>query len=240
MYRYPFGSVFVASGGFRLADVRVALPQPASGGGLPAPSGSLSNARSVRSTQNHLSRSASPDLLASQQPSTSLSPSHRPRRRGGNGAPRDLRTSSAATGLEFSAASGDRLMHGAGSTLETAARPLRPIQLVPPSASETTMDPLSVVDSLPRSTSPAPALPLPTPTRGADESSMPMLSDNGGEKGKNDGRGHHGHSKKPNLKRVTKRHTTQKWVSEREMHASQAWWRAPGATGAAREHAPSA
>lgn len=36
------------------------------------------------------------------------------------------------------------------------------------------MDPLSVVDSLPRSTSPAPALPLPTPTRGADESSMPM------------------------------------------------------------------
>jgi len=81
---------FVASGGFRLADVRVALPPPASGGGLPAPSGSLSNARSVRSTQNHLSRSASPDLSASQQPSTSLSPSHRPRRRGGNGAPRDL------------------------------------------------------------------------------------------------------------------------------------------------------
>jgi hypothetical protein len=32
------------------------------------------------------------------------------------------------------------------------------------------------------------------------------ISDNGGEKGKNDGRGHHGHSKKPNLKRVTKRH----------------------------------
>ena len=46
--------VFRASGGFRLAGVRAALPPPAFGGELPAPSGSSSNARGTSALPQQL------------------------------------------------------------------------------------------------------------------------------------------------------------------------------------------